>query len=240
MIDFSQFFSDLRQWGMEFFGKYYGPYRAIVLSNKDPLGLGRVKIRCPRARVKESGWILPMTMGAGRSSGMFWPPEPNDMVFIFFDNGNPETPLCYSGGWYAEGDFFTVDGSGSVDFKPEAGKAPFKRALQSPGEHRLIFDDSIDSENIAIKTSGGHTIILSDEKGKESVTVRHKNGKIIKITTEGKVRIGDENGKFEPMLRGSTVKKYLENHTHPHPWGPTGIPIQPFPIDGLSDDSETS
>ena len=54
------------------------------------------------------------------------------------------------------------------------------------------------------------------------------------------MKVGNKNGSFEPMMRGSTMKAYLEGHTHTHSWGPTGPPIQPFPPKGLSEDSETS
>src|SRR5574343_216198 len=99
--DFFEFLAEIRKWGLEQFGRYYGPYRAQVLSNKDPLGAGRVKVSCPRARLKESNWIYPMAVGNGPNTGQFWPAEPGDIVFIFFDNGDPTVPLCYTGAWYA-------------------------------------------------------------------------------------------------------------------------------------------
>jgi uncharacterized protein involved in type VI secretion and phage assembly len=229
----SQFLADVRQWGLEYFGKYYGPYRAIVISNKDPSGMGRIKVECPRARIAESGWILPAMSGAGFQSGEFFPPEPNDSVFVFFDNGDPQVPSCYMGGWYAKGEI-------DPDLAPEGGSPPLKRGVVSPGGHKIIMDDTRNKKNVTIKTPGGHSIVIDDSSGSENITIEHSNGKVIQITSGGKVRIGDKDGKFEPLLKGETVKQWLINHKHPHAWGPTGIPIDPFPPDGLSDDSETS
>jgi uncharacterized protein involved in type VI secretion and phage assembly len=232
-MNFLEFMSNLRQWGMEYFGKYYGPYRAKVKSNRDPQGIGRIRVSCPRALIQDSPWILPMMHGAGSSSGEFWPPEPGDTVWVFFDNGNPETPGSYIGGWFTQGDLHE-------DIAPTAGESPMKRGWVSPGGHRVILDDTKDKKAITITTEAGSKITLDDTDGGESILIRHKNGKIVKITTEGKVKMGAEDGTFEPMLRGSTVKEWLVTHTHPHAWGPTGPAVQAFPVDGLSDDTETS
>lgn len=209
-----EFLEYLTRFGLEYYRRYYGPYRAKVVNNKDPEGLGRIIAEIPRARVpKENGeWILPMMHGAGSEHGFFWPPEEQDYVFVFFDNGDPRKPLGYMGGWYAGGEVHS-----SLD--PEKDGTPKKRGFRTPG---------------------GHQIVLSDVDGAEKVTIRHKDGTIVEWTEDKKVRIGKEKGSFEPMMKGSTVKQYLENHTHTHSWGPTGPPIQPFPVKGLSDDVEGS
>lgn len=212
--DFRSFVADLRMYGLELFGLYYGPYRARVVDNSDPDSLGRVQVDCRRARLTglNGVWILPMMNGAGDSSGVFWPPEEGETVWLFFDNGNFHEPMCYMGGWYASDEIPSY-------MRPEAGEAPTKRGMMTLGGHRLIFED---------------------KEGEESITIEHKDGQIFQITSDGKVKVGDKTGSFEPMMRGSTVKAYLESHTHTHSWGPTGPPIQPFPPEGLSDDTETS
>jgi len=162
-------------------------------------------------------WVFPMMHGAGEDCGIFWPPEEGDYVFIFFENGDPTIPLGYVGGWFAPGEVPTGDNDDSLD--PETDGSPKKRGFKTPG---------------------GHSVVLDDKFGSEKVTIRHKDGTIVQWTDDNKVRMGNENGSFEPMMRGSTVKRWLETHSHPHSWGPTGSPIQPFPQDGLSDDTETS
>jgi hypothetical protein len=214
LSEFREFLANLRMFGMEYFRRYYGPYRARVEDNADPLGLGRIQISCPRARITALNgvWILPMAAGAGDTAGVFWPPAEGETVWVFFDNGDFNEPMCYMGGWFATDEI--------PDYlKPEDGESPTKRGLMTLGGHRLVFED---------------------KEGEEDITIEHKNGQVFQITSDGKVKAGKKDGSFEPMMKGTTVKQYLEGHTHPHSWGPTGPPIQPFPPKGLSDDTETS
>lgn len=209
-----EFLEYLVRFGLEYYRRYYGPYRAKVVSNKDPEALGRIIVEVPRARVpKENGeWVLPMTPGAGSQRGMFWPPEEGDYVFVFFDNGDPRKILCYMGGWYAGGE-------PPKSLETESDGSPKKRGFMTPG---------------------GHQVTLSDKDGAEEINIRHKDGTIVQWTSDGKVKVGKENGSFEPMMKGSTVKQWLTSHTHPHSWGPTLPPTEPFPENGLSDDVEGS
>ena len=211
LSEFKQFLAQLTRLGLEYYRRYYGPYRAIVTSNQDPEKKGRIQVRCPRARLPDGNgiWVLPMMQGAGPTRGTFWPPENKDVVWIFFDNGDPVEPACYLGGWFTQE---------IHDDLKSSGNAPVKRGFVTPAGNRIIFDDS---------------------SGSEKITIEQKDGKIVKVSGQ-KVQVGDKGGSFEPMMRGSTVKRWLETHTHGHAFGPSSAPLQPFPLDGLSDDSETS
>lgn len=209
-----EFLDHLVRFGLEYYRRYYGPYRARVISNQDPEGLGRIIVECPRARfpARNAQWVFPMMNGAGAQHGVFCPPVQDDYVFVFFDNGDPAKPIAYMGGWYAGGEIHS-------EFTPAKDGTPEKRGFRTPG---------------------GHLVVMSDEDGKEKVLIRHKNGTVVEWTSDNKVKIGKEDGNFEPMFKGSTVKQWLTSHTHPHAWGPTGPPTQPFPADGLSEDVENS
>jgi len=211
---FERFMENLYRHGLEYYRRYHGPYRARVLSNKDPEKLGRVLVECPRAKFEGENavWVDPMWWGAAKKSGLFWPPEKGEFVFIFFDNGDPTHPAAYVGGWYAPDEV-------PDEFEPDNEGNPKKRGFKTPG---------------------GHTICLDDTEGKEVVRIRHKDGTIIEWTDDKQVKMGKEGGSFEPLLKGDTVKQWLESHTHPHSWGPTGPPIQAVPPGALSKDTETS
>lgn len=210
------FVANLMQYGLEYFGLYYGPYQAKVIDNKDPEARGRIRVSCPRAMLSSLNdeWVLPMMagVGTGTRAGAFWPPEIGDWVWVFFNNGNPLTPASYAGGWYGVDELH-------ADIAPTADVSPTKKGLVTPS---------------------GHSVIVNDDSEDGSITVRHRDGMVVRLTNDGKVQVGNGDGSFEPMLRGSTVKQWLESHTHSHAWGPTGPPIQPFPANGLSGDSETS
>lgn len=220
-----EFLDNLYRFGLEFFRKYYGPYRAIVVSNKDPLRQGRVQISCPRARLgpRNGVWVYPMMHGAGvtqsgdrkgSGKGMFWPPEEGDAVWIFFDNGDPSIPLGYVGGWYGGLPLSEVP----AEFLPGSDHVPNKRGFITPGGSKIVLDDS---------------------EGDETITIEHPDGMQVKLSGS-KVKVGDKDGDFEPMVRGSVLEKWLKQHVHSHPFGPTGPPTTPIPPDLLSDDTETS
>lgn len=211
---FRKFLEQMYRFGLEYFRRYHGPYKARVIDNEDPEKLGRVLVVCPRAKLGESNanWVFPMMNGAGSGHGVFWPPEKDDYVWVFFENGDPTLPLTYMGGWYAPDE---VDES----LEPDAQGSPKRRGFKTPG---------------------GHSVVLDDAEGQEKITIRHKDGTIVEWDESGKVRVGKEGGSFEPMLKGDAVKQYLESHTHPHPWGATGPPVQPLPPAALSSDTETS
>jgi uncharacterized protein involved in type VI secretion and phage assembly len=160
-----------------------------------------------------------MMQGAGSSQGIFWPPEEKEYVWVFFENGDPTVPLAYMGGWFAAEDVPAPDEDKGNSLDPEDDGAPKKRGFMTPG---------------------GHSVVLSDKNGEERVTIRHKDGTIVQWTEEKKVKVGKEGGSFEPMMKGSTVKQWLDSHTHPHSWGPTGPPASPLPSNALSEDTETS
>jgi len=215
MLDkLDKFINDIVVYGLEYFNRFYGPYRGRVISNKDPQKTGRIIVEVPRALLppKNSEWVFPMMHGAGMGHGVFWPPEEGDYVFVFFDNGDYRRPLGYMGGWYANNEVHT-------ELSPEDDGSPKTRGFCTPG---------------------GHLVAMADTTGEEKITIRHKDGTIVEWTADKKVKIGKVGGSFEPMLKGSTVKQWLESHTHGHAWGPTAPPIQPFPLDGLSDDVEGS
>lgn len=211
--EFGQFRDMLNRFGLEYFRRYYGPYRAIVDDNADPAGLGRVTVNCPRARMPSGNghWLFPMSSGAGAGHGEFFPPEKGDAVWIFFDNGDPSVPQCYLGGWYHGSDI-------PEDLSPDGGKPPVKRGWATPG---------------------GHEIVLDDTGGSEKILIKHKNGKIVQITSDS-LSIGSQNGNFEPILLGKQVKQWLDAHVHQSAWGPTTAPTQPLPDAALSKDTETT
>lgn len=82
-------------------------YAGIVEANKDPLKLGRLKVRVPHVFGSESTgsgyigvndlpWALPAGMPAGGSAasgGFSQLPEPGDKVWVRFLDGEPEKPI---------------------------------------------------------------------------------------------------------------------------------------------------
>lgn len=208
-----EFIEEIYRFGLEKFRRYYGPYRAIVVSNQDPTAKGKIQVQCPRARLSKDNniWVSPMEAGAGKNKGVFWPPDVGDGVWLFFDNGDPTRPLCYMGGWYAVNELH-------ADLTPDQNGNPHRRGFISPG---------------------GHKIILDDTSGSEQISVEHKNGQRLLVDNDG-IKIGSKNGLYEPILKGETVQEWLNSHTHGTGTGPSTTPIIPLPDSALSTDTKTS
>lgn len=79
--------------------RYYGKYRGKVESNIDPLQSGRVQISC--AAVLGEGrlsWAMPCTPYAGAGVGLFTVPPVGANVWVEFEGGDPDYPIC--GGYF--------------------------------------------------------------------------------------------------------------------------------------------
>ncbi len=188
---FSDYLENLYRFGLEFFRKFYGPYRAIVIDNKDPDVKGRIQVQCPRALLsaKNNIWICPMMDGAGAKMGVFWPPEIGHAVWIFFDNGDPTRPLGYVGGWYAKGEL-------SSDLSPDATGSPKRRGFVTPNNNRIILDDTNQANKISIISNGGNSVVLDDSGAKQvsidspgsisaiATTTATIDGEIVKLGAE--------------------------------------------------------
>jgi phage protein D len=72
----------------------------IVSNNKDPDGLGRVRVKFPTlSDNEESWWARVVTPGGGSNSGLMFMPEINDEVLIGFEHGDLRRPFVLGGLW---------------------------------------------------------------------------------------------------------------------------------------------
>ena len=136
--------------------RYYGKYRAIVVSNADPDKLGRLRLRIPSVLGNEvvSGWALPCTpYGGAADQGFFFIPEKDEGVWVEFEAGNLDYPIWVGTFWCKPGGTTEV---------PKPGDE------QSPPTSKII------------KTSKGTLIRMDDAE--ESLTIKDKTGNTIKIS----------------------------------------------------------
>lgn len=215
---FQRFFDKLIIHGLEYFGIFYGVYRAVVVSNEDPNSSGspdpqgRLVVRVPSVGDTPDAQRIayPFALFAGENYGVKFIPRVDDQVYVMFERGKLDMPIWF-GGWWAQNDihedFSSVDSHG----------------IMTPGGHQLIFDEQSGSEFIRIKHLDGETKIELDSQG--NVFIVNKSGK--------KINIGDgaENAN-EPAALGETLKGLLEElidginaMTVPTPVGPSGTPI---------------
>jgi uncharacterized protein involved in type VI secretion and phage assembly len=139
--------------GLEQFGIYYGNYRGFVVNNEDPLMQGRVQLRIPQFASDNviKTWALPKGNSVGNEFGDFFIPPVKSMVWVEFENGDPQFPI-YSGGHWGKDD--------------SGGKVPTQAKRQKPSNRIRMSEKCIiemDDENELIRLSfreGGTSLVL--------------------------------------------------------------------------------
>ena len=164
--------------------RFYGVAFAIVTNNKDPDGLGRVKLKLPWMDDKaESDRARVVTPMAGASRGFFFLPEVDDEVLVAFEHGSPERPYVLGALWNGK------------DKPPDTN---------SDGKNNLRI----------IKSRSGHIIRLTDKDGDEKIEIIDKSAKnsivistkdnTITIAADADVSIQSSSGKLK--LSGNGVE----------------------------------
>ena len=75
----------------------------IVTNNKDPDGVGRVRVKFPAlSDSEESWWARVVTPGAGSSAGLMFMPQIDDEVLVGFEHGDLRRPFVLGGVWGAK------------------------------------------------------------------------------------------------------------------------------------------
>jgi uncharacterized protein involved in type VI secretion and phage assembly len=81
-------------------GRITGVVIGIVTNNKDPDGLGRVKLRFPwLSGSTESDWARVATPMAGNGRGLYFLPEVDDEVLVLFERGDVRFPFVIGALW---------------------------------------------------------------------------------------------------------------------------------------------
>jgi uncharacterized protein involved in type VI secretion and phage assembly len=138
-------------------GQMPGLVEAIVIDNKDPDQLGRVKLKFPTLPdMPESFWarlVMPM---AGKERGWMTIPELDDEVLVAFAHGDFNHAIVM-GGLY--------NGVDTPPYANEDGNNDL-RVFQSRSGHRLTFDDKQGDERIELVLHNEEIRIIWDAKEK--------------------------------------------------------------------------
>lgn len=87
--------------GLEYLGRYYSTYRAIVINNNDELNMNRVHVYIPSVQNGIKIWALPKstTIGGCFHGLKLTTPLVGEVLYIEFEGGDPLRPLWSYHGW---------------------------------------------------------------------------------------------------------------------------------------------
>jgi len=156
--------------------KFFGKYRGTVVTNVDPLQIGRLLVTVPDVyHIIPSSWAMPCVPLAGLQMGVHVIPPVGAGVWVEFEQGDPDYPI-WVGCWW-----------GSVAEMPALALAGLPA-----------------SPNIVLQTTGQNTIVVSDLPGPTGgIMLKSATGAMIIVNDTG---IYIENGKGASIrLVGPTV-----------------------------------
>ena len=141
---------------------------ATVLSNADPEGKGRVRVRMNwQTDGMQTGWVRVMTPDGGSSSdvksnrGFVFIPEVGDQVLLGFRHGDPARP-------YVMGSLFNgTTGGGGLE-------GNHMKSLTTRSGHTIKLNDSLSSLGITIKDIKGNSIHI-DSVGDDVIINAKRN-----------------------------------------------------------------
>ena len=194
---------------------------ATVLSNADPQGKGRVRVRMNwQTDGMQTGWVRVMTPDGGSSSdvksnrGFVFIPEVGDQVLLGFRHGDPARP-------YILGSLFNgVTGKGGF-------AANHKKSLTTRSGSTVTFDDT--AHTILLQTTRANKIFIDELNGiitissAEEVNVNTKNVNInasenmnVNVGKNFTMQVGEQSsvniGKDSSLsINGSSLLSIMED-----------------------------
>lgn len=222
----------IRDFGIEYFGRWYGWYPGEVTSNSDPQNQGRVKVKVPMIQLDPRNDEIPNfaypvfgPFTPGQDKGSYNVPRVGDKVWVSFRNGNLSNPLYQPGGFFAKGErpseFESTEDRG---WKTHAGHVV--RFRDQDGDESILIQHTtgakveMDSENkVVIETNAGDTVVI-DPAG--SILVRHRAGTRAELKETDVEAQASANAKVQApniTLQGGNVQLAAPGAIHPVPKG---------------------
>ncbi|MGK7926389.1 MAG: type VI secretion system tip protein VgrG [Spirulina sp.] len=143
----------------------------VVVSNEDPEGEHRVRVRMPLVDEDEEGtWARVATLDAGSDRGFFFRPEIEDEVILGFLNDDPRQAVIL-GMLHSSAKAAPLEGS---DDNPE-------KMYQSRSQMKLYFND--EKKILRLETPAGNKLTLSEEEA--AIAIEDQNDNKITLTPDG-------------------------------------------------------
>jgi hypothetical protein len=151
--------------------QFFGKYRGKVIKNKDPLRLGRIRVRVPSVLgALSKNWAMPCVPYAGKKVGFYAIPPVGANVWVEFEGGNPNKPIWSGCFW----------GKGEVPAQPAV---PEIKVFRTEGitltlDNRKKKGFSIEVTDPVVKKP--LKLVMNDD----TITLNHSDERIVKITAD--------------------------------------------------------
>lgn len=173
---------------------FYGVTVGLVTNNKDPEGLGRVKVKFPwLSAQEESYWARILTPMAGNGRGIYFLPEVDDEVLVAFEQGDMNFPYILGALW---------NGQDKPPGKNDDGKNN-QKIIKSRSGHMIVLDDTNGKEKIIIQDKTGNNKIVIDSKEN---TMNIKVEKDLTIETKGKITLKSSDNDVSIQCKNLSIK----------------------------------
>ncbi len=157
-----------------------GLYPGIVTSSKDPLNMGRIKLRFPWLDDSEqSHWARLVQPYAGKERGLFFVPEVGDEVICVFEMGDLHQPLVIGASW---------NGADEPSEPGDPDGSNHHKVIETRSGHKLHFDDTPGAEFIQLHDGAMNNIVRWDSAD-NSITITAKTGDIIIKAPQGRISL---------------------------------------------------
>jgi hypothetical protein len=153
-------------------GRFYGKYRATVVNNIDPLGIGRIQVFVPDvSSLLPSSWAMPCVPIAGVQSGAWLVPAVGSGVWVEFEQGDPDYPIWVGGFWGSRADVPALAQAG-IPATPSI-------VLQTQLQNTLVLSDAPGAAGgIILKNRTGASIMINDT----GIVIQNGKGASIALT----------------------------------------------------------
>jgi len=149
--------------------KYFGKYRGMVISNVDPMQMGRLMVQVPDiSGLIPSTWAMPCFTVTGKQMGLWVLPQVGSGVWVEFEQGDPDYPIwtgCFPG---STADVPALALAGN----PVSPSIVLQTGLQNT---LMISDVPGPTGGILLKTTTGAMIAINDV----GITISNGKGAII-------------------------------------------------------------
>lgn len=147
--------------------QFHGKYRGTVVSNDDPLGLGRLQIEVPSVLgTSRLSWAMPCVPFAGEKVGFLALPAKDARIWVEFEGGDPDHPIWVGCFW------------DDRSHLPEDPFDPAHKVFRTKGATVTLSDADAD-RGVTITTADGMTVRIGPQK------IEIDNGAKATITLQG-------------------------------------------------------